>query len=99
MFCLHSIWRREKTPILVRVYTTASISENSASFGNFFPMFLRTCISKSQTLRNISSEIVKKKKKKKQPKFKKFTKNFQMFKLDLEKAEGPEIKLLTSVGL
>ena len=26
------------------------------------------------------------------------TKNFQMFKLDLEKAEGPEIKLPTSVG-
>ena len=25
--------------------------------------------------------------------------NFQMFKLDLEKAEGPEIKLLTSIGL
>ena len=25
-------------------------------------------------------------------------KNFQMNKLDLEKAEGPEIKLLTSVG-
>ena len=24
--------------------------------------------------------------------------NFQMFKLDLEKAEEPEIKLLTSVG-
>ena len=24
--------------------------------------------------------------------------NFQMFKLDLEKAEGPEIKLPTSVG-
>jgi len=24
--------------------------------------------------------------------------NFQMFKLDLEKAEGPEIKLLTSAG-
>ena len=27
-----------------------------------------------------------------------WTLNFQMFKLDLEKAEGPEIKLLTSVG-
>ena len=27
-----------------------------------------------------------------------WTVNFQMFKLDLEKAEGPEIKLLTSVG-
>ena len=26
------------------------------------------------------------------------TKNFQMFKLDLEKAEEPEIKLLPSVG-
>ena len=26
------------------------------------------------------------------------TKNFQMFKLDLEKAEEPEIKLPTSVG-
>ena len=26
------------------------------------------------------------------------TKNFQMFKLDLEKAEEPEIKLLTSIG-
>jgi len=26
------------------------------------------------------------------------TMNFQMFKLDLEKAEEPEIKLLTSVG-
>ena len=26
------------------------------------------------------------------------TKNFQMFKLDLEKSEGPEIKLPTSVG-
>ena len=26
------------------------------------------------------------------------TKNFQMFRLDLEKAEGPEIKLPTSVG-
>ena len=26
------------------------------------------------------------------------TVNFQMYKLDLEKAEGPEIKLLTSVG-
>ena len=25
--------------------------------------------------------------------------NFQMFKLDLEKAEKPEIKLLTSVGM
>ena len=25
--------------------------------------------------------------------------NFQMFKLDLEKAEEPEIKLLTSAGL
>ena len=28
----------------------------------------------------------------------KWTVNFQMFKLDLEKAEGPEIKLPTSVG-
>ena len=27
-----------------------------------------------------------------------WTKNFQMFKLDLEKAEEPKIKLLTSVG-
>ena len=27
-----------------------------------------------------------------------FTENFQMFKLDLEKAEGPEIKWPTSVG-
>ena len=27
------------------------------------------------------------------------TVNFQMFKLDLEKAEEPEIKLLTSIGL
>ena len=27
-----------------------------------------------------------------------WTKNFQMFKLDLEKAEEPEIKFLTSVG-
>ena len=27
-----------------------------------------------------------------------WTKNFQMFKLDLEKAEEPEIKLITSVG-
>ena len=27
-----------------------------------------------------------------------WTKNFQIFKLDLEKAEGPEIKLPTSVG-
>ena len=27
-----------------------------------------------------------------------WTKNFQMFKLDLEKAEEPEIKLSTSVG-
>ena len=27
-----------------------------------------------------------------------WTKNFQMFKLDLEKAEEPEIKLPTSVG-
>ena len=27
-----------------------------------------------------------------------FTENFQMFKLDLEKAEGPEIKLPTSTG-
>ena len=27
-----------------------------------------------------------------------WTKKFQMFKLDLEKAEEPEIKLLTSVG-
>ena len=27
------------------------------------------------------------------------TDNFQMYKLDLEKAEEPEIKLLTSVGL
>ena len=26
------------------------------------------------------------------------TKNFQMYKLDLEKAEGPEIKLPTSAG-
>ena len=26
-----------------------------------------------------------------------WTKNFQMYKLDLEKAEEPEIKLLTSV--
>ena len=26
------------------------------------------------------------------------TMNFQMFKLDLEKAEEPEIKLLTSIG-
>ena len=25
--------------------------------------------------------------------------NFQMFKLDLERAEGPEIKLPTSIGL
>ena len=28
----------------------------------------------------------------------KWTMNFQMFKLDLEKAEEPEIKLLTFVG-
>ena len=28
----------------------------------------------------------------------KWTKNFQMFKLDLEKAEEPEMKLPTSVG-
>ena len=28
-----------------------------------------------------------------------WTKNLQMFKLDLEKAEEPEIKLLTSIGL
>ena len=27
-----------------------------------------------------------------------WTENFQMFKLDLEKAEGAEIKLATSVG-
>ena len=27
-----------------------------------------------------------------------WTVNFQMFKLDLEKAEEPEIKLLTSIG-
>ena len=27
-----------------------------------------------------------------------WTKNFQMFKLDLEKAEEPEIKLATSIG-
>ena len=27
-----------------------------------------------------------------------WTKNFQIFKLDLEKAEGPEIKLPTSIG-
>ena len=27
-----------------------------------------------------------------------YTENFQIFKLDLEKAEEPEIKLLTSVG-
>ena len=27
-----------------------------------------------------------------------WTKNFQMYKLDLEKAEEPEIKLPTSVG-
>ena len=27
-----------------------------------------------------------------------WTENFQMFKLDLEKGEEPEIKLLTSVG-
>ena len=27
-----------------------------------------------------------------------WTENFQMFKLDLEEAEAPEIKLLTSVG-
>ena len=27
-----------------------------------------------------------------------WTKNFQMFKLDSEKAEEPEIKLLTSAG-
>ena len=27
------------------------------------------------------------------------TDNFQMYKLDLEKAEEPEIKLLTPVGL
>ena len=27
-----------------------------------------------------------------------WTKNFQMFKLDLEKAEEPEIKLLSSTG-
>ena len=27
-----------------------------------------------------------------------WTKNFQIFKLDLEKAEEPQIKLLTSVG-
>ena len=27
-----------------------------------------------------------------------FTKNFQMYKLDLEKAEEPEIKLPTSIG-
>ena len=27
-----------------------------------------------------------------------WTMNFQMFKLDLEKAEEPEIKLLTSIG-
>ena len=27
-----------------------------------------------------------------------WTKNFQMFKLDLEKAEEPEIKLPTSIG-
>jgi len=27
-----------------------------------------------------------------------WTKNFQMFKLDLEKAEEPEIKLPTSTG-
>ena len=27
-----------------------------------------------------------------------WTENFQMFKLDLEKAEGPEIKLQTSIG-
>ena len=27
-----------------------------------------------------------------------WTENFQMFKLDLEKAEEPKIKLLTSVG-
>ena len=27
-----------------------------------------------------------------------WTMNFQMFKLDLEKAKEPEIKLLTSVG-
>ena len=27
-----------------------------------------------------------------------WTKNFQMFKLDLEKTEEPEIKLLTSAG-
>ena len=27
------------------------------------------------------------------------TKNFQMYKLDLEKAEEPEIKFTTSVGL
>ena len=26
------------------------------------------------------------------------TMNFQMFKLDLEKAEGPEVKLPTSIG-
>ena len=29
---------------------------------------------------------------------KRWTKNFQMFKLDLEKAEEPEIKLQTSIG-
>ena len=28
-----------------------------------------------------------------------WTKNFQMFKLDLEKAEEPELKLPTSVGV
>ena len=28
-----------------------------------------------------------------------WTENFQMFKLDLEKAEEPEIKLPTSAGL
>ena len=27
-----------------------------------------------------------------------WTKNFQMYKLDLEKAEEPEVKLLTSIG-
>ena len=27
-----------------------------------------------------------------------WTENFQMFKLDLEKAEEPEVKLLTSIG-
>ena len=33
-----------------------------------------------------------------QAKLQQYTMNFQMFKLDLEKAEEPEIKLLTSVG-